>query len=216
MAVYHLKVSVGSRSGGQSALAKSEYIEREGRYAPDREEREHRESEHMPEWAKDDPRSYWAAGDEYERANGRLYREVQFALPKELSESQRRELASGFARRLTEGEQLPYTLAIHRGDPDGENPHAHLMFSERANDGIKRPPSSGSSVTTRRNRRRGERANRGRGRPGIGWTRPARRGRRRRMRRWSGPVTGNRSTGAAWPSGGTKRSVPGTWSGRRS
>ena len=28
-------------------------------------------------------RSYWAAADEYERANGRLYREVQFALPKE-------------------------------------------------------------------------------------------------------------------------------------
>ena len=139
MAVYHLKVSVGSRSGGQSALAKSEYIEREGRYAPDREELEHRESEHIPEWAKDDPRSYWEAADEYERANGRLYREVQFALPKELSESQRRELASGFAKRLTEGEQLPYTLAIHRGDPDGENPHAHLMFSERGNDGIKRP-----------------------------------------------------------------------------
>ena len=135
-AVFHLKVSVGSRAGGQSALAKSEYIEREGRYAPDREELEHRESENMPEWAKDDPRSYWEAADEYERANGRLYREVQFALPKELSEDERRELASGFAKRLTEGERRPYTLAIHRGD--GENPHAHLMFSERANDGTRR------------------------------------------------------------------------------
>ena len=62
--------------------------------------------------------------------------EVQFALPKELSEAERRELASGFAKRLTEGERLPYTLAVHRGD--GENPHAHLMFSERANDGIER------------------------------------------------------------------------------
>ena len=31
---------------------------------------------------------------------------------------------------------FPVTLAIHRGD--GENPHAHLMFSERANDGIER------------------------------------------------------------------------------
>ena len=122
MAVYHLKVSVGSRAGGQSALAKADYIEREGRYEQDREELEHRESEHMPEWAEEDPRSYWEAADEYERANGRLYREVQFALPKELSESQRRELASGFAKRLTEGEQLPYTLAIHRGGPDRENP----------------------------------------------------------------------------------------------
>ena len=31
MAVFHLKVSVGSRSGGQSAVAKSDYVEREGR-----------------------------------------------------------------------------------------------------------------------------------------------------------------------------------------
>ena len=53
-----------------------------------------------------------------------------FALPKELNEGQRRELASGFAAGVTEGERLPYTLAVHRGD--GENPHAHLMISERA------------------------------------------------------------------------------------
>ena len=59
-----------------------------------------------------------------------------FALPKELNEGQRRELASGFAAGVTEGERLPYTLAVHRGD--GENPHAHLMISERANDGIER------------------------------------------------------------------------------
>ena len=120
MAVYHLKVSMGSRSGGQSACAKSDYIEREGRYEQDREELEHRESGNMPEWAKDDPRSYWEAADEHERANGQLYREVQFALPKELSEDERRELASGFAKRLTEGERLPYTLADpsrRRGEP---------------------------------------------------------------------------------------------------
>ena len=84
------------------------------------------------------PDSYWEAADEHERANGRLYREIQFALPKELNEEQRRELASSFAASVTEGERLPYTLAIHRGGPNGENPHAHLMFSERPNDGIER------------------------------------------------------------------------------
>ena len=35
-------------------------------------------------------------------------------------------------------ERLPYTLAIHRGGANGENPHAHLMFSERGHDGIER------------------------------------------------------------------------------
>ena len=153
MAVYHLKVSIGSRAGGQSALAKSHYIGREGSYAKDADELEHRESGHMPEWAGDDPRSYWAAADEYERANGRLYREVQFALPKELSEAGRRELASGFAKRLTEGERLPYTLAIHRGD--GENPHAHLMFSERINDGIERSAEQWFRRTNRKEPEKG-------------------------------------------------------------
>ena len=53
-------------------------------------------------------------------------------MPKELNEDERREAASRFAERLTGGERLPYTLAIHRGGTNGENPHAHLMFSERS------------------------------------------------------------------------------------
>ena len=138
MAVFHLKAGFGSRAGGQSARAKSDYIEREGRYEQNREELEHKEHGNMPEWAEDDPGAYWEAADEHERANGRLYSEVQFALPKELSEAERRELAGEFAERVCSGERLPYTLAIHRGGANGENPHAHLMFSERGNDGIER------------------------------------------------------------------------------
>ena len=138
MAVFHLKAGFGSRAGGQSARAKSDYIEREGRYEKNREELEHKEHGNMPEWAEDDPGAYWEAADEHERANGRLYSEIQFALPKELNEDERREAASRFAERLTGGERLPYTLAIHRGGTNGENPHAHLMFSERGNDGIER------------------------------------------------------------------------------
>ena len=138
MAVFHLKASFGSRAGGQSALAKSDYIEREGRYEKDGEELEHKEHGNMPEWAEDDPGKYWEAADEYERANGRLYSEVQFALPKELNAAERREVAGRFAARLTGPERLPYTLAVHRGGPDGENPHAHLIFSERGHDGIER------------------------------------------------------------------------------
>ena len=155
MAVFHLKASFGSRASGQSARAKSDYIEREGRYEKDGEELEHKEHGNMPEWAEDDPGAYWEAADEHERANGRLYSELQFALPKELSEAERRELAGEFAERVCSGERLPYTLAIHRGGANGENPHAHLMFSERGHDGIERSGSSGSSATTRRPRKRG-------------------------------------------------------------
>ena len=136
MAVFHLQASFGSRVGGQSAASKADYIEREGRYDGDAAELEHSESGNIPEWASDDPHAYWEAADAHERANGRLYSELQFALPVELDEGQRRELASTFAQQMTGGERLPYTLAMHRGG--GENPHCHLMYSERANDGIER------------------------------------------------------------------------------
>ena len=42
----------------------------------------------------------------------------------------------GHRKEYKRGERLPYTLAVHRGK--GENPHAHLMISERSNDGIER------------------------------------------------------------------------------
>ena len=138
MAIYHLNVKTGTRIGGQSAKAKSDYNEREGKYKADGEELEYKESGNMPEWAEDEPQKYWAAADAGERANGRLYREVEFALPRELNERERVEVASSFAKNLTGEERLPYTLAVHRGGQDGGNPHAHLMFSERTNDGIER------------------------------------------------------------------------------
>ena len=85
MAVYHLKAGIGSRGGGQSAAAKNAYICREGRYAGDADELLYREDGNMPQWAQDEPGHYWQAADDGERANGSLYREVQFALPQELS-----------------------------------------------------------------------------------------------------------------------------------
>ena len=138
MAIFHLDVKTGTRGGGQSASAKYDYLGREGRYAKDAEELEYKESGNLPQWAEDDPGKYWQAADEHERTNGRLFQQVEVALPVELDERQRRDLAGSFAERLTREERLPYTLAIHRGGEAGENPHAHLVISERANDGIER------------------------------------------------------------------------------
>ena len=138
MAIFHMDVKTGTRGGGQSASAKYDYLGREGRYSQDAEELEHRESGNMPAWAEDDPRAYWEAADEHERSNGRLFQQVEVALPVELDERQRLALARSFAERLTKDERLPYTLAIHRGGEAGENPHMHLAISERANDGLER------------------------------------------------------------------------------
>ena len=146
MAIYHLKVSVGNRVGGQSAAAKYDYISREGDYkTKDPEELEYKESGNMPEWAQDDPGQYWQAADENERANGVLFRQVQFALPQELNPDERRELARSFAERLSGEEKLPYSLALHKGEaknPEDCNPHAHLVISERISDGHDRSPET--------------------------------------------------------------------------
>jgi hypothetical protein len=139
---YHLSFRSGSRASGSSAHSAYEYATREGEYGgPEMEPAVYTESGHMPSWAQEDPADYWAAADDFERANGRLYVSADFALPQGLSDEDQVALAREFAHELTDEEALPYTLAIHAGrDEHGEahNPHAHLMFSERQNDGIER------------------------------------------------------------------------------
>jgi len=139
---YHFSVRSGSRGTGACASASYEYITREGEYANgDRDPAIYSESDHMPTWAQDDGHAYRVAADLFERANRRLYVSADFALPLDLSTEDQMALAREFAQELTKDESLPYTLAIHAGrSSDGfeHNPHAHLMISERKNDGIER------------------------------------------------------------------------------
>jgi MobA/MobL family len=142
MAIYHLEAQVGSRRGGQSAAAKFAYLCRQGRYRRDTSELLHAESQMLPTWAADDPVLYWKAADRHERANGRLYQQVEIGLPRELSQEQQIELAQSFALELaaTRDGFLPYTLVVHRGQD--RNPHAHILLSERVADGHDRTPNS--------------------------------------------------------------------------
>src|SRR5579863_7364939 len=138
----HLSFRSGSRRSGASARGAFAYISRSEEYAsPDRDPAIYLESDHMPSWAEEDPRDYWDAADLYERANGRLYVSADFALSRDLEPDEQIALAREFAKELTDEEHLPYTLAIHAGrDDEGHphNPHAHLLFSERRNDGVDR------------------------------------------------------------------------------
>jgi hypothetical protein len=144
-AFYHLSFRSGSRANGSCARGSYDYLSREGEYAEgDRDPAIYTESDHMPSWAADNAREYWDAADLYERANGRLYVSGDFALPRDLSSDDQIALAREFVQELTRDERLPYTLAIHSGrDADGNkhNPHAHLMISERKNDGVERSPA---------------------------------------------------------------------------
>ena len=140
MAIYHAHVSSGSRDGGQSGAAKVAYLLREGKYAG-RYDLVVSGHGNLPAWAGDDARALFTAADLYERANARLFVEVEVALPNELSEPQQQELVRAIAAAVT-APGLPFTYAIHAGRPKstGEpaNPHAHILLSERVNDGVPR------------------------------------------------------------------------------
>jgi hypothetical protein len=126
-----LHVAFKSSSKAPPAAAHAQYIARDGQYEK-RGGIELVESGNMPEFAQADPYAFWAAADAHERANGRTYTELQIALPRELDPAQRQELAREATRELM-GERFAYTLAVHvpLAKDNIDQPHMHLMFSER-------------------------------------------------------------------------------------
>ena len=132
MAIVH--VVMKSSSTAPPSAAHAQYIARDGQYAR-RGGVELAESGNMPEFAQADPLSFWAAADAHERKNGRAYTELQIALPRELNPEQRSELAREATRELL-GDRFAYTLAVHTplAKDNIEQPHMHLMFSERVVD----------------------------------------------------------------------------------
>jgi len=139
MATYHLSAKVGSKGKG---CAHSNYIEREGKNAKHKD-LEHAENGNLPDWANGKSSAFWKAADDFERENGSAYRELEIALPRELTPAQRLELVHEFIGQEI-GDKHAYSFAIHCPkaalDPaKGEQPHAHIMYSERLQDGIDRP-----------------------------------------------------------------------------
>lgn len=144
MAIFHLNVKTISR-GTTSAKSKFCYITRSEKYEKDIDELVAMGAGNMPEWANKDinaVKEYWKAADKFERANGRLCNQIEFALPKELSQEKQQALVKNFIAMVSDTKDgvLPYTYAIHKGK--GHNPHCHLMLSERVNDGIPRSPEN--------------------------------------------------------------------------
>jgi hypothetical protein len=95
----------------------------------------------MPNFAEGKPAEFWEAADIYERSNGRTCSSMVVALPKELSQAQRIELAEQFISEFADSYRYPFTCAIHNhaGSLGGkEQPHLHFMYSERHVDGIER------------------------------------------------------------------------------
>ena len=141
VATYHCSVKVGGKG---KAAHHASYIAREGKYSgyEQYEDLEATGRGNMPAWAEHNPAHFWEAADQFERVNGATYREIEVALPRELTPDQRRELVEDFIGQEL-GDRHAYQWAIHcpaAAIEGGEQPHAHIMYSERTIDGIDRDP----------------------------------------------------------------------------
>jgi hypothetical protein len=139
MASYHCTANIG---GAGASAAHADYIGRDGKHRKKHDDDlEAAGHGNLPEWAGESPRSFWQAADEFERVNGSTYRELVVALPRELTPPQRQALVEDFISREL-GDKHAFHWGIHNPKAaleGGEQPHAHIMYSERILDGIERP-----------------------------------------------------------------------------
>ena len=139
MAIARLQVKVGKAG---KAAPHAAYIARSGQFVNRLYSGERlvaKNAGNMPLWAQHDPSRFWQAADAHERANGTTYREMEIALPRELTDAQNIALVRSFVAQEI-GDRHAYQWAIHspRASDGLAQPHVHLMFSERQVDGIDR------------------------------------------------------------------------------
>ena len=145
MAIFHFSAKVVSRGKGQSSVAKAAYNARtqltnertgeghdytraeglvfSGIFAP----------KNAPEWAQDRER-LWSEVEKAEvRKDAQLAREIEIALPYELTDEQRRQLITDFTRENFVRKGMIADVAIHAPDREGDdrNHHAHILLTMR-------------------------------------------------------------------------------------
>lgn len=140
MAIYHFSVQAISRGKGQSAVASASY--RSGEKLQDERTGETKfykrevmpdsmilSPENAPEWVQDRQRLWNEVEKMESNKNSRLAREINVALPVELSHGQQKELIKDYAKEQFVDKGMVVDISIHRDDPN--NPHAHIMLTIR-------------------------------------------------------------------------------------
>jgi Ti-type conjugative transfer relaxase TraA len=148
MAIYHLHVKVIGRKAGSSAVASAAYRSA-SRLRDDRLERSHDFSsrrgvvhsevmlpEDAPEQWRDRER-LWNDVEAFEvRKDAQLAREVEFALPREMTQAQGIELARDFVQAEFVDQGMIADLNLHWdiAEDGTPKPHAHVMLTMRSVD----------------------------------------------------------------------------------
>ncbi|MFD9896924.1 Ti-type conjugative transfer relaxase TraA [Mesorhizobium sp. NPDC059025] len=148
MAIYHLHVKVIGRKAGSSAVASAAYRSA-SRLRDERIERSHDFSAKrgvlhsevlLPDGALEhwsDRERLWNDVEAFEmRKDAQLAREVEFALPRELSQAQGIELARDFVQSEFVASGMIADLNVHWdiGEDGMAKPHAHVMLTMRSVD----------------------------------------------------------------------------------
>lgn len=140
MAIYHLSMKVISRGKGQSAVASASY--RSGEELVDEQTGEIKfysrsvmpenhilAPSNSPDWVTNRQRLWNEVENSESRINSRLARELQIALPLELSNEEQTNLIKNFIQKNCVDLGMVADIAIHRDH--AENPHAHVMLTTR-------------------------------------------------------------------------------------
>lgn len=146
MAIYHLSMKPISRATGRSAVAAAAY--RSGQKLTNERDGlthdftskggiEHAEIV-LPEgsdadWARDRSKLWNAAEVAEKRKDSRVAREIEIALPHELTEGERLELTREFVQDIANRYGVAVDFSIHKPDSgtDLRNHHAHIMLTTR-------------------------------------------------------------------------------------
>src|SRR5690349_1559184 len=148
MAIYHLHVKVIGRKSGSSAVASAAYRSAL-RLRDERLDRSHDFSgkrgvvhsevmlpENAPE-AWSDRERLWNDVETFEiRKDAQLAREAEFAIPREMTQTQRIELTRDFVRGEFVERGMIADLNVHwdMAEDDMPRPHAHVMLTMRTVD----------------------------------------------------------------------------------
>lgn len=140
MAIYHLSMQIISRSKGQSAVAAASY--RSGDALEDERTGETKyyvrevqpdtvilAPSNAPEWVYNRGILWNEVERAEKRKDAQLAREMNIALPRELSNDHQKKLIQNYIQNEFVNKGMIADVAIHRDDK--ENPHAHVMVTTR-------------------------------------------------------------------------------------
>lgn len=141
MALYHLSSQIIGRSGGKSAVASSAY--RAGEKIQDEhigltfdytkkmgvDHQEILAPDPSPAWAHDRGQLWNQVEKIEKRKDSQLARELNIAIPKELTREQQIELVRNFAKEQFVAKGMIADVTMHH--LNSENPHTHIMLTTR-------------------------------------------------------------------------------------